>query len=57
MNRSQVGVLKERNKVRLSGFLKRHNSRRLETEISLSNKVSQLERQGRIQKKTITLKS
>jgi len=57
MNRSQVGVLKERNKVRLSGFLKRHDSRRLETEISLSNKVSQLERQGRIQKKTITLKS
>ena len=35
VNRSKVGVLKQGDEVGLSGFLKSHNSGRLEAEISL----------------------
>ena len=35
MNRGKVGVLKERDEVGLSGFLERHDGRRLEAEIRL----------------------
>ena len=35
MNGAQVGVLKETNQVGLRGFLKGHDSRGLETEVSL----------------------
>ena len=33
---SQVGVLEQRDKVSLSGFLQRHDSRRLEAEVGLT---------------------
>lgn len=38
MDRSQVGVLKERDEVRLGSLLERHDRRRLESEVRLCHK-------------------
>jgi len=35
VNRSEVGILKERDEIGLGGFLKSHDGRGLEAEISL----------------------
>jgi hypothetical protein len=40
MNSGQVSVLEERDKISLSSFLKRHNSRRLETKVGLQRTES-----------------
>jgi hypothetical protein len=54
---SQVGVLEERDEVRLSGLLERHNSGRLEAEIRLRGRVSTEGQRGRLWARRRTLKS